>query len=341
MSRMRSSFALLVGCAWALGLGATAASAADMSLPTKAPPPPPVASAWSGFVEVDVESLLINPHGQLLSTGGAVSTAAGLNLNLYKDKAGFINNITVGGLVATDWSDSYGGAFAALVPSENGSLFDVVFALSAAVTFGQYWKVEEQFFNVEGELVPATTAVAAAAQAANGGVPTTNPTNNATLVFNQVTLSLNDSFTGWPITFNPYVTWFYSLQSINVLGQSAACATCAVNDSEFDVGFVPTINMKQYWGWDLTLKAPTYVTLSHTSYFGPASTGGVGIFTTGLTGTTPLTWMPPAWGHWYAKAGFQWYDIINGGISASNIILAGETLGNSIFVGFGGIGVAF
>ena len=67
MSRIRSSFTLLAGCAVALGFGGTAALAADMGLPTKAAPmvaaaPPPL--DIHGFVEFDWESTLINPNGQ-------------------------------------------------------------------------------------------------------------------------------------------------------------------------------------------------------------------------------------------------------------------------------------
>jgi len=56
MSKIRSSFALLAGCAVALGLGGTAALAADMGLPAKAAPmaaaaPPPL--DIHGFAEFD------------------------------------------------------------------------------------------------------------------------------------------------------------------------------------------------------------------------------------------------------------------------------------------------
>ena len=69
-------------------------------MPVKAPPPPPPPpSWWSGFVELDGESFLINPQGQALINNGTATLVAGLNLTLYKDKAGFINNVTVGGLV--------------------------------------------------------------------------------------------------------------------------------------------------------------------------------------------------------------------------------------------------
>ena len=123
-------------------------------MPVKAPPPPPPPpSWWSGFIELDGESFLINPQGQALIKTGTATLVAGLNLTLYKDKAGFINNVTVGGLLVTDWSSS--GFWAAATGrtdganSSNGSLFDTVFALSQSVTFGQYWTLSNTFFNVD------------------------------------------------------------------------------------------------------------------------------------------------------------------------------------------------
>jgi hypothetical protein len=63
--------------------------------------------------------------------------------------------------------------------------------------------------------------------------------------------------------------------------------------------------------------------------------------------------MPAPYGHWYVKAGFQWYDVINSALQASNALSVGGVVTgggcgtvsasncSSIFVGYGGIGVAF
>ena len=351
MSRIRSTTALLVGCVWALGLGGTAALAADMAMPVKAPPPPPPPpSWWSGFVELDGESFLINPSGQALINSGAATLVTGLNLTLYKDKAGFINNVTVGGLLATDWSGSgfqagsywNNGGF----NSTNGVLFDTVFALSAAVTFGQYWTLSNEFFNVYSNDVADTA----------GKCGMTVCSGFPGFAFDQVKLSLNDSFTGWPITFNPYVTFYYEFNSLGTIGGgqvSAACFSCQVNNYEFFIGMVPTVDLSKYWGIPVTVKAPTYVTVGPASFWngnpdgiGLASSGDVGVFTTGLTFVMPLSWLPAQYGHWYAKAGFQWYDIINTSLQASNAVSLGTSCSSSsclssIFVGFGGVGVAF
>ena len=320
-------------------------------MPVKAPPPPPPPpSWWSGFIELDGESFLINPSGQALIASGAATLVTGLNLTLYKDKAGFINNVTVGGVFVTDWSGSgfqsgsywNNGGF----NSTNGGLFDTVFALSQSVTFAQYWTLSNTFYNVYSNDV--ADAATHCGMTVCSGFPG--------FAFDEVKLSLNDSFTGWPITFNPYVTFYYEFNSLGTIGGgavSAACFSCQVNNYEFFLGMTPTINLEKYWGIPVTLKAPTYVTVGPASFWngnpdgiGLASSGDVGVFTTGLTAIMPLSWMPAQYGHWYAKAGFQWYDIVNTSLQASNAVSLGTSCTSSsclssIFVGFGGVGVAF
>jgi len=289
--------------------------------------------------------MLVNPQGFILQTQAAATLVAGLNLTLYKDKAGFINNVTVGALLATDWSSTpFTGVWALTGPSDSGGLFDTVFVASAAVTFGQYWTLSNEFLNVYSNDV--TCAIAGQA----GCAPTATGAHGfGYLPWDQIKLSLNDSFTGWPITFNPYVQYWY--EWAGTTGQAAACATCINNSGDFFVGMTPTIDLSKYWGIPVTLKAPTYVTVGPTSFWGAGSSGGVGMFTTGLTAVLPLSWMPAQYGHWYVKGGFQYYDIINTNLQLSNAISAcGGTATiatcpssqtTNIIVGFGGIGVAF
>ena len=89
-------------------------------------------------------------------------------------------------------------------------------------------------------------------------------------MWDEVKLSLNDSFTGWPITFNPYITWYYELNSVGSIaggGVSAACFPCKTNNYDFFIGMTPTINLEKYWGIPVTLKAPTYVTVGPSSFW--------------------------------------------------------------------------
>jgi hypothetical protein len=355
MTRIRSSIALVVSCVWALGLGG-AALAADMAMPTKAPPPPaPPPLDIHGFVEWDWESFLINPQGQALIPKSTVTVVAGLDWILYHNKAGWINKVTVGGGGATDWSDEFTGYWAlfdslsASGRSANGALFDTVMFITGSVTFGQYWTLSDTYYNVySNDVCSSVNPGCAAAPAAIGF---------NVLLANELKLTFSDSFTGWWITFNPYVTWFSEFTGPTG-GTGFACFTCAANGSDFFIGMVPTVSGK-LWGmpW-LTIKAPTYVTVGDSSFWGHglvtgANSGSLGVFTTGLTFIAGLgQWIPANLGNWYAKAGFQYYDIINTALQEDNAfsvcgvgLFPGATCSDwktrNIIVGFAGVGVAF
>jgi hypothetical protein len=366
MSRIRSSFALLAGCAVALGFGGTAALAADMGLPTKQAPmaaaaPPPL--DIHGFFEVLWGSSLINPHGQLLGTKGEWSAVAGLNWTVYKG-GGWINSVTFGGLVFADFVNSpeqgvWGTLFG---PEQYGDLFDFGGAVTASATFWQYWTLRDQFTMV----INAHTAGVGSTLANGQCSPALGNPGCAVppLPANELRLTFSDSFTHWWITFNPYVSWFFQFNNFNEAAAGGfgnatqGCFSCGPNQSEFFIGMDPTVSMAQWWGVPLTFKAPTYVTVGPASFwqngFGnPAGSvhpgfgtignhGDIGIFTTGLTAIYSLkNWIPANYGGWYVRGGFQYYNIINENLRISNDEMIGHPTSPNIWVGFVGLGVTF
>jgi hypothetical protein len=102
------------------------------------------------------------------------------------------------------------------------------------------------------------------------------------------------------------------------------------------------------------VSAPTWVTVGPADYWNAGanfcdvkfcSHDNAGVFSTGLTGKLALNWIPPRFGNWYAKAGFQYYHIIN-----DNLLLAQENVGTAgsvatahkdVTVGFAGVGFSF
>ncbi len=377
MSRIRSSLALLVGCVWALGLAGTAL-AADMAMPVKAPPPPPPPpSWWSGFIEVVYESGQVNPQGQAVYREGDVQVVAGLNLTLYKDKTGFINNATVGTLMIFDWvaNQTMGPAdsiWASNNPTQGGTNLYHIIAPHASVTFGQYWTLADTFFffdgtNANGAVVnPGGTASTGCV--VRTGVATGAPLGCLDLpawYWNELKLSLNDgAITHWPISFNPYIIWYYELYpsgNVGVLGTttSAACFSCNSQGTDFIIGMVPKVNMQPYIGIPLTLSAPTWFTVGPQSFWagdnggGPGSgclangpncsNGSIGVFSTGLTASLAMTWIPAQYGHWNVKAGVQFYDIVNTALQTDNLVTYGTSFGMQQYIttGFVGVGVGF
>lgn len=368
MSRTRSSFALIAGCA-VLGFGGTAALAADMGLPTKGPPMAAAAAApplaISGFVEGVWESTLINPQGQVLGTHGAESFVAGLNWTVYKG-GGWLNSWVIGGLVAADFINGYneGGYWASFNPSMNGQFFDLVGQVSTSFTFWNAWTLRESFTMVTSQDV-AGVGSARLGTACNTPVPAAGSggcSGFAPLPINELRLTYNDASWGWPVTFNPYVEWYYDFGNVNgaAAGSSAqtpACFTCGPNKSNFYVGIDLTWNASKWWGFPLTFKVPTYVTLGPEDFWtggagNPVGTvnalsgltvgndGIVGMFTTGLTAIWDLKFIPVQYGGWYIRGGFQWYDLINNNLIISEAESINKTE-RSIWVGFAGLGVHF
>ena len=149
--------------------------------------------------------------------------------------------------------------------STNGVLFDTVFILSQSVTFGQYWTLSNEYVNVYSNDVADQPGLQLQYDQLGSGFPT--------LIFDQVKLSLNDSFTGWPITFNPYVTWYYVLHSVGTPGGggpgsvSPACFSCQVNNYDFFIGMTPTWDWTKQFGIPITWKVPTYVTVGPASFW--------------------------------------------------------------------------
>jgi hypothetical protein len=363
MSKIRSSFALLAGCAVALGFGGGTAFAADMGLPTKGPAPMAAPAAAPpldihGFSEFLWGSTYINPQGQMLGTHGEESAVAGLNWTVWHGN-GFIDSATLGGLVAIDFAPpNQPGAWSGFAPTMYGDLFDLVLAASGSVTFLKYWTLRDQFTWVINEHVAGigSTVAANCFNPGSGGCAA-----STWMPQNDLRLTLNDSFTGWWITWNPYVDWAYVLPS----GQNSAsgtnaetqpCFTCGPNRSDFFVGIDPTVGLQKWWGIPLTLKAPTYITVGPENFWqggfgfptGTTNAGGTvgnhgiwGVFTTGLTAIYSLqNWVPKNYGNWYVRGGFQYYNLINENLRVSEQASIGQNHQN-IWVGFAGIGVTF
>ncbi len=379
MSRIRSSLALLVGCVWALGLAGTAL-AADMAMPVKAPPPPPPPpSWWSGFIEVVYEYGQVNPQGQAVYRNGDITVVSGLNLTLYKSKDGFINNATVGTLFIFDWiqgnwgpSDSIWAQFGGQGTGQGDANFYHSIAPNASVTFGQYWTLSDTFFFFDGTQAYGLTAgpPGFVSSGAGGCTTQTGIARGAPLgcldlpawYWNELKLSLNDgAITHWPISFNPYVTWYLEIYPSGQTGvltntTSAACFSCNNEGTDFIIGMVPKLNIQPYIGIPVTLTAPTWVTVGPSSFWngnsgsGPGSacigpcgaSSNLGVFSTGLTASLALTWIPAQYGHWSAKAGFQYYDILNNALIADNQVTYGTSFtSHDIVTGFVGLGVGF
>jgi hypothetical protein len=337
MSFRQFSSALAVGAALSFASFGSIASAADLKLKAP-PPPPPFELDVHGFAEVSFKNAYITPRGLLVTnTGVTTQTLMGLALDLYKDKAGFINDISVYGGI---WNDLWSKLHDPVV----GSWAEYDWFIGTNVKFGQNWVFGVQYI----EFLSPTT------------VSTSFPATERNLEFS---LSYDDTGWGWPIPLHPYVKLFYELQgpSTVVLGKKG---------STFDVelGVVPTLDLKKYSGIPLVITAPTWVTVGPTSYWnradgtsnfcGPTSssfcaTSNAGVVSTGLAGKLALdAIVPKRLGSWYIGAGVQYYHIINDALLGAQVLTgsAGGASGVSgtfpnahrdVVVGSGSVGFSF
>ena len=343
--------------AGAVSLGVTAASAADLKAPVlKAPPPPPPEFDVHGFFDLSFKNDYITPRGLLVTnTGLTTQVLMGLALDLYKDKTGFINDISVYGYMWNDLWSKQGDPHV-------GSWNEFDWAVGTAIKFAQTWKFTVEYV----EFIPPAHDLI-----------TSFPRTERNVEFG---LFYDDS--GWwggaPFAINPYVKLFYAASgpSTVVLGKGG-------NTYDVELGIVPSYDFKKGTGVPLTVSAPTWVTVGPSDYWnrntfiagsasdinarffagatnfcGPASnarcsTDSVGVFSTGLTGRLGLSSViPPRLGSWYVKGGFQYYHIVNDALQAAQIFTSAASKISNVYgtfpqthkdvvVAFGGIGFSF
>jgi hypothetical protein len=122
----------------------------------------------------------------------------------------------------------------------------------------------------------------------------------------EFTLNYNDTGMLAPdVGIRPYARLFYNIDgsSTVLLGR---------NGSTFDaeLGLIPTYTWKAIPNYPITFSLPTYVTVGPATFWG--GTANVGVFTTSLGATVPLSFIPRKYGTWHLDAGVSYFNLING-----------------------------
>jgi len=287
MLNRHSGLKFLTGAIVAIALSATPALAAD--LPLKAPPPEPFTLDIHGFFDVQFKNDYITPRGLLVTnTGLTTQVLDGLVLDLYKNPNGFINKVsfTVG-----TWNDLWSQQGNPVVGAWNE--FD--WFLGTDVVFARDWTfsaVMVQFLSPPNNFRTETNA--------------------------EFTLKYSDKGFGMlPIAINPYVRLWWA-----ATGDSNVVVGDKGNTYYVEFGMTPTLDLTKQ-GTPLILTAPTWTSVGPSTYwnrgitgcgpsvFTPCAASNQGVFSTGLKGTVPLTWVPARLGKWYVDAGVQYYHLIN------------------------------
>ncbi len=300
---------------------ATAGLAAD--LPSKKSVPALVAddaSAVHGFVDMGYASGRVTGGGVPLYKSGTalLQTTAGVSFDLYKNKGGFINSVSVFG---GGFAESYQNA-----PAGTDHMQEYDWWAGATVGFADYYKLSVQSLNFH------------IVGAGNGVV-----VKNAT-----ATLSYDDAHLGLPIALNPSVTVFY-----NMNGGDPAMSKGKTGSYRVDLAIAPGYSFAKSSGIPLSVSVPTSISFGPKDMYYTVTTGcGANLshvcststfemFSTGLQAKYDLGQViPKKFGAWSAKAGVQYYQFLNDAIKANQG--APGPVGKSNFtVISAGLGVAF
>jgi hypothetical protein len=201
-----------------------AAFAADLPVVTKAPPVAFAPSDIHGFVDLSFGGDYMTPRGlHVTGTGLTTQIAAGLSLDLYKNKNNFINKFSV---YTGTWNDLWSERRDPNV----GSWQEFDWWVGAQVGFAQNWMLDMQY------------------------VEFLNPGLNGWTQRNMnVTLSYDDTSWGWPVAIKPYIRGWYQFSG------PSNVTTGKVSSGYVEFGMNPTLDMKQQWG--VYFVAPTWVSV--------------------------------------------------------------------------------
>ncbi len=330
----RYAHALAVGAVLGFGglLFGSPVSAAD--LPVKAPPPP--SSPWvldvHGFFDFNVANTRVTGGGLLLYNTDSllIQPSVGLALDIYKDPKGFINSFSVfAGALNKNITDPHG------LQAGLRHWQEMDWWAGFSVGFAQHWTFSAQHL----EFVFPWDGTA----------------------FNDVfKLAFDDSYWGWPITFNPYFQVFYTER-----GGSTVIFGKRSGTERLEAGIVPTLSLMKPFGIPLTFTAPTWVEFGPSSFWNrndgttnfcgptpaiavPCPLNNVGYVSSGLQAKYTLeSIIPKRLGVWYVRGGVQWVHIVNDALLAAQTSVGTAVVANfpqakrDVAVVSGGFGFSF
>lgn len=276
-------------------------------------------SAIHGFANAQASNDYITPRGLLVTNEGLTEQyVAGLVLVLPQ-------NFSV---VVGSWNDV--DAFHQHTPGTGA------------------W-VEEDFF--AGVNYQVTKQLKLSATYDSWNFPSGSPSNEQNIEF---IATFDDSQVGRSWSIQPHAEIFWAISSpssVVVLGRPANAGTSAY----LEIGAKPTLKLDSF---PLTLTMPTWISVGPSEFWCDSASGAAmaaksikgigcggnnfGVFSTGLTATTPLSFIPSQYGGWSVFIGLQYFNLLNGALVDAQALTINSPSGHrNVFNGIAGFSLGF
>jgi hypothetical protein len=248
----------------------------------------------TGVLDLPLSNMYISPRGVLSEDEGLVfQPSLMLSLNFYQAD-GPINNVT--GLVGV-WNSIHSKFRGIEADTTVESWFEIDFVTGISVTFLKDWTIS---LGYEHWLSPIDALA---------------PTDVLTLRLAYTDHFLKGLMPDMPgeLSINPYINFFIELRN-------KAAAPLTVDESfYFELGFTPKY---VFAGYPLTLEMPTYFIFPGDHFY--STNSALGVFSTGVKVTAPLTFIDERYGKWSFNAAVKYYHLANDGVVAGNAALSSD-----------------
>lgn len=260
------------------------------------------APAWSlhGFGDVSIKNDYVTPRGLVVTTSGATSQVLG----------GLV-------LVAPNGIALHAGTWTDLNPGFNKK------ENTTAVNEFDF------FVGIDGDVMKNVNVGVEYSQFISGQPKFAFKTERNI----EFSVKYKDGTKDSVLTFNPYAKLFWAFS-----GKSSTVVLGKAGDTfDIELGAVPTYKLPA-----VTLSVPTWITVGPKTYWGKGATtdGNVGVFSTGLKASTPLTFIKGGAGASVYVSG-QYYHLINDNlVTAKAILNSGDKKRDHVVFG-GGLSFGF
>ena len=289
-------------------LRAFAGSAEDMLAKSVIEPEPE--SRIHCLIQVEATDHHITPRGLDINDAGlTLQPLVVILFDLYKNKDGFLNDVTLFGSLWNDWGTKPYGV-------RPGQWNEIDPAGGVKFKFAKGFQLDVALTGFRSETESYSTCINL-----------------------DVRLTYHDSFMG-AFSVNPYVELFDELSNK---------ATVIYDQNTSSEGYYFVLGIDPTYKFDpfpLVVELPSFVNIVSPNFYqrSNGADGGAGpaLITTGIKFSTPLKFMPKSYGAWTLYAGYEYYYLNNTGLIEGNQLLTGKPYqDHNLSRFYGGISVFF